>query len=132
MNIRLFLNKTGIIYGDDNKRIECDQDGILTIGNTDILVKANEENVLPLLSYGATGDFAATYKTAEETYKLGKVEVRHGRIISPPSHVIQVMELTSRVEVAEAEIARMNEKVEHLSHLFDTNALNFIIKGDEL
>ena len=33
---KLFNNKKGLIYGNDVKRIECDREGVLKIGDTDI------------------------------------------------------------------------------------------------
>jgi hypothetical protein len=128
MNIQLFINKQGIVYGHDNKRIYCDREGVLKIGSTNITVNAYEDNVLPLLFYGATGDYEATFVTNDATYDLGKVTLRNGRILPPPATDVKIMDLTCRADKVERERDEMKEKIEELSHIFDTNSLNFIIK----
>lgn len=131
MKIQVFLNKRGLIYGADTKRITADEEGILTIGNTDIVVMPCEECVLPQLFYGASGVYDATFKTTKgEVYHLDKVSVRNGRILPPPSTAVEIAELICRADKAEAERGRINERIEELSNIFDTNSLNFLIKGD--
>ena len=133
MNIQLFLNHKGLIYGGDDKRIKCTKTGTLKIGSTVIDVKANEDCVMPLLFYGVSGEFDATFTTVKgEVYNLEKVAVRSGRILSPPSTVVQLMELTYRADEAEKEREAMGRRLEELSNIFDTNSLNFIIKGENV
>lgn len=131
MKIQVFLNKKGLIYGEDTKRITSDMDGTLIIGDTEIIVKSNENCVLPLLFYGASGRYDATFKnTKGEVYSLDKVTLRNGRIIPAPSSEVKIAELTYRADKAEKERDELNEKIEDLSKIFDTNSLNFIIGGN--
>lgn len=133
MNIQLYLNHKGLIYGGDAKRICCEKQGILTIGENEIAVSANEDCVMPLLFYGASGDYDATFKTAKgEVYNLEKVAVRKGRILSPPSTAVKLMELHCRADSAEKERDAMKKDIEDLRNIFDTNSLNFIIKGENV
>ena len=131
MNIQVFLNGKGLIHGEDAKRISAEYDGVLTIGNAEIEVKANEECILPNLFYSASGHYDASFKTAEgKIYDLGKVTVRKGRILSPPSTEVRLAELNCRADLAEKERDDLRLRTEELSKIFDTNSLNFLIKGD--
>ena len=133
MNIQLFLNKKGLIWGGDNKRIACERTGVLKIGSAEISVSANKECIMPLLFYGATGDYDATFTTDKgEVYTLEKVAVRSGRILPPPSTAVELMELRCRADKAERERDELAKRVEELSHIFDTNSLNFIIGGKKI
>ena len=132
MKIQLFLNKTGLIYGDNAKRIKCDVGGVVDIGGTQIVVEANHNNVLPTLFYGATGIYDATFTTTDgEVYNLGRVEVRNGRISSPPPTAVEFMRVNVRADEAEKERNEMKRDIRILSKIFDTNSLNFIIGGQE-
>ena len=132
MNIQLFLNKKGLIYGGDNKRIYCESPGILKIGGFEITVSGND-CIMPQLFYGASGDYEATYTTNEgEVYRLEKVAVRNGRILPPPSSALELMDLRIRADEAEKERERINARIEDLSNIFDTNSLNFIIGGKNI
>jgi hypothetical protein len=133
MNIQLFLNKKGLIYGGDNKRICCDRAGVLKIGGTEIAVTNNIDCIMPQLFYGASGDYEATYTTHDgEVYRLEKVAVRNGRVLPPPSTAVELMELHCREDKAELERAEIKERLEELSNIFDTNSLNFIIGGNNI
>jgi hypothetical protein len=122
MKITTFRNMKGVIHGPDPKRIGCDQAGTLKIGNTVIAISPGEDAIMPLLFNGCTGDYDATFTTqAGVVYQLEKVEVRDGRIKPPSPVTVELMELRLRTDRAE-------EKIEELSHLFDTDSLNFIIK----
>lgn len=127
MNIQLFINKQGIVYGNDNKRIYCDREGVLVIGSTKVQVNVNADNVMPLLFYGASGDYEAKFVTNDATYDLGKVTLCSGRIVPPSPEEVKIMDLTCRADQAERERDEMREKIEELSNIFDTNSLNFII-----
>ena len=129
MNIQLFLNKKGLIYGGDNKRIACDRAGVLKIGGAEIAVTNDIDCIMPQLFYGASGDYEATYTTKDgEVYKLEKVAVRSGRILPPPSSAVELMELHCRADKAERERDELRAQVEELGKIFDTNSLNFLIK----
>lgn len=128
MNIQLFLNKKGLIWGGDNKRIGCERAGVLRIGGSEIAVSGTD-CVMPLLFYGASGDFEASYATSDgEVYKLEKVAVRSGRILPPPSSAVEIMELHVRADCAEKERVTMKADIEDLRNIFDTDSLNFLIK----
>lgn len=120
MKITIFNNKKGLVHGPDPKRIICDRSGVLKIGSTEVTV-STEESIMPMLFYGATGNYPATFTTREgEVYELEKVAVKNGWLQPPPPTAVELMELRYRTDRAE-------EKIEELSNIFDTNALNFII-----
>jgi hypothetical protein len=128
MKIQTFRNMKGLIHGRDPKRIDCDRDGVLKIGTTEIIVSQGGDTVLPVLFHGSTGDYVATF-TDEfgNTYDLGKVEVRNGRI-NPPSPIdVELMDLRSKADILEAENEVLKQKIEFLENIFDTNSLNFLI-----
>lgn len=121
MRIQTFKNKKGLIHGPDPKRISGETDGILRIGSAEITVKANAESVMPMLFYGATGIYPATFTTKYgEKNDLGKVTVRNGWVQPPDDTAVELMELRVRADEAEAKIAE-------LEGIFDTNSLNFLI-----
>lgn len=121
MKIQTFKNMKGLVYGANPKRIECDREGVLKIGGTEISVSSAEE-VMPLLFNGCSGDYNATFTDSEgKTFELGTVTVKGGRIIPPPATSVELMELRCRMEAAE-------DAIHMLSNIFDTNSLNFIIK----
>lgn len=128
MNIQTFLNGKGLIHGRDPKRIDCDRDGILKIGATEISVQHGGDSILPALFNGATGDYAATFTDAEgNTYDLGKIEVRNGRINPPHPIAVELMEIRCRADILEEENKELRQKIDELSRIFDTNSLNFLI-----
>jgi hypothetical protein len=131
MNIQLFLNKKGLIYGDDPKRITCDSEGLLKIGNAEIEVTPHKECIMPTLFYGASGRFGATYLTNGELYELGEVVVRKGRIEPPSPQTVEIMVLQCRADKAEKERDQLKADVEELRNIFDTNSLNFLIGQGE-
>ena len=127
MNIQLFRNKTGLIYGGDNKRIRCNEVGVLKIGDCQINV-SDEDCVMPLIFYGASGDYDATYITGGNTYTLERVSVRNGRILPPSSERVELMELHVRADTADKERDDIKADIDKLKKIFDTDSLNFLIK----
>jgi hypothetical protein len=122
MKITLFNNMKGLIHGSDPKRIRCDARGVLRIGKTEVNIIPTADSIMPLLFYGCTGNYEATFTTSTgEMYNLETVEVRGGWIQPPPATTVELMELRCRADAAE-------EKIRELSGIFDTNSLNFIIK----
>ena len=129
MRIQTFKNMKGIIHGSDPKRIGCEKSGVLKIGNTEINISHEEDAVMPSLFHGATGDYNATFTDSEgAVYTLEKVAVRGGRIAPPSPTDVEIMELHCRADIAEAERDALRERVYELEHIFDTDALNFLIK----
>lgn len=128
MKITTFNNGKGLIHGNDTKRIGCDKDGVLRIGNTEISVSSNGDSILPLLINGGTGNYDATFTDiCGRVYHLEKVAIRGGRI-APPSNVsMELMELRCRADSAEQECERLREEIRNLQNIFDTNSLNFLI-----
>ena len=122
MRVQLFNNKTGLIHGNDPKRIGCDASGILKIGATEVCIVAGEDAVMPTLLHGGTGRLEATFTDIlGSIYRLDTVTVRGGRIEAPPPVKVELMELRIRADEAE-------ERLRVLEGIFDTNALNFLIK----
>ena len=129
MKIQTFRNMKGLIYGADPRRISCDKEGVLKIGGTEIVISAGNDEIMPLLFYGATGDYDATFTDTEgKIYTLEKVAVRGGRIAAPPPIAVELMDLRVRADAAEAECETLSAKIYELSNIFDTNSLNFLIK----
>ncbi len=129
MKIQTFSNMKGLIHGRDPKRIGCDKEGVLKIGSTEINISPDAEAVMPMLFHGATGDYDATFTDDKGTvYTLEKVAVRGGRILPPSPTAVEIMELHCRADKAEAERDALQARVYELEHIFDTNALNFLIK----
>jgi hypothetical protein len=131
VKIQLFKNDKGIIYGSDPKRISCDIGGVLRIGSAKIEVKPDTENIFPLLFNGGTGKYKATFTSEIGTvYEIAEVTVKGGRVLPPSQTAIEFMELRCRVEYLEDRCAKMEEDIIRLNGIFDTNSLNFIIKGE--
>ena len=129
MKIQTFRNMKGIIHGNDPKRIGCDRSGYLKIGNTEIKISAEEDAIMPLLFHGATGDYDATFTDeGGAVYTLEKVAVRSGRIEPPSETALELMDLRCRADEAEAERDAMKEDIKVLEKIFDTDALNFLIR----
>lgn len=126
MRITLFKNGKGLIHGDDPKRIGCDLEGVLKIGNTEVTVSGT--SIMPLLFHGVTGDYKATFTSGDEVWELEKVAVRSGWITPPSQTTLELMELRCRAELAEAKVDLLEGKIRELSEIFDTNSLNFLIK----
>ncbi len=122
MKITLLKNMKGVIHGSDPKRIECERQGVLKIGKTEVNIIPSEMAIMPMLFNGASGDYESTFTAITgEVYHLEKAAVRGGWIQPPPPTTVELMELRCRADAAEA-------KIEELSNIFDTNSLNFIIK----
>ena len=129
MKISIFQNDKGLIYGSDPKRITSDISGVLKIGRTNIEVKAGEDNILPLLFNGSTGEYKAIFiSEIGNTYELANVTVKGGRILPPSQTAVELMELRCRTEALESKCAKMSEEICQLRNIFDTNSLNFLIK----
>lgn len=129
MQIQTFRNMKGLIHGSDPKRIGCEKSGVLKIGTTEISISAKEDSIMPLLFHGTSADYKATFTDmGGATYDLGKVEVRNGRINPPDPTAVEIMELRLTSESLEAENEALRREIEELRGIFDTNALNFLIK----
>lgn len=131
MKITTFKNKKGLIHGTKYNRITCETAGILKVGNTEIEVNPTEASVLPVLFYGGTGHYEASFTDVDgNTYDLGEVTIRGGRIASPSPTEVELMELRCRVDIAETEREELRAEIQVLKNIFDTNSLNFLIKGE--
>lgn len=128
MKITIFKNMKGLIHGSDPKRIGCDKEGVLKIGNTEVTISPGADSIMPTLFHGATGDYEATFTDSHgKVYRLDKVAVRGGRIAPPPPTAVEIMELRCRADAAEDECEALREKIRELENIFDTNSLNFLI-----
>ena len=131
MRIQLFDNGKGLIYGTDAMRIGCDIEGSLKIGLADIKVSAEAESVMPILFNGASGTHNATFiSNGGDVYELEKVTIKRGRIVPPDKTAVDIMEVRCMNEALNKRCDSMQKQIEILSHIFDTNSLNFIIKGE--
>ena len=129
MKITTFKNMKGLIHGKDPRRIGSDVDGILKIGTTEISISSASESIMPLLFYGATGDYEATFTDSNgRVFTLNKVAVRSGWIAPPSPTDVELMELRCRADALEDKCEALSEENERLSNIFDTNSLNFLIK----
>ena len=129
MKIQTFKNMKGLIHGNDPKRIGCDKEGVLKIGNTEVPVSPGVDSIMPTLFHGGTGDYEATFTDKNgKVYELDKVAVRGGRIAPPPPTAVEIMELRCRADAAEEECEALRAKIRELESIFDTNSLNFLIK----
>lgn len=129
MTVTTFKNMKGLIHGKDPKRIDCAVDGVLKIGTTEISVSPTGESILPLLFHGASGDYEATFTDKDgKVYHLAKVAVRGGRIAPPPPTDVEIMELRCRADELQDLCDALEKENERLSKIFDTDALNFLIK----
>ena len=127
MIIQLFKNRKGLIYGDDEHRIDCKLAGVLKIGITAINVSPGADTILPSL---ANGEYKAIFTTTDgDVYELERVSVRRGRVVQPSKETLEIMELRSRLDEVESACDALNEKVRELSNIFDTNSLNFLINN---
>jgi len=127
MKITLFKNGKGLIHGSNAKRVSSDTGGTLKIGANEMDVKPGE-NIMPLLSHGATADYNAMFTDCEgKAYNLGTVAVRSGRISPPSATAVEIMELRCKTEILEAENESLHNEIEELRNIFDTNSLNFLI-----
>ena len=133
MKIQIFKNDKGLIHGSDPKRITCNIGGVLKIGTATIEVKADTDNIFPLLFNGGTGKYKAAFTSdAGIVYELTEVTVKGGRVLPPSSVDVEFMELRCRAEALETECAEMREEITQLKNIFDTNSLNFLINEGEI
>jgi hypothetical protein len=129
MTITTFKNMKGLIHGKDPKRIESAVEGVLKIGTTEINVSTTGDSIMPNLFHGATGDYGATFTDKNgRVYTLAKVAVRGGRIAPPPPTDVEIMELRCRADELQDLCDALEKENERLSKIFDTDALNFLIK----
>ena len=132
MRLQIFKNDKGIIYGTDPKRITCDIGGVLKIGSAKIEIEAGQENIFPLLFNGSTGKYKASFTSeAGCVYDIAEVTVKGGRVLPPSQVALEFMELRCRIEALEDTCDEQEKELERLNNIFDTNSLNFIIKGEE-
>lgn len=128
MTITLLRDGTAVIHGNDAKRITCTTPGELTIGKTKIAV-SSDSDTLPVLINGLTGIYSATYVTEMgKKYELPRVEIKGGKIAPLTGEQKEIVALRVRADQAEAERDALRQECNELRNIFDTNALNFLIK----
>ena len=129
MKIQTFKNGTGLIYGADSKRIGCDVAGTLKIGATEVSILPESNAIMPLLFNGCSGVYDAIFiDKAGNKYVLSEVAVRKGRISPPPDIAVDFMEIRCRMDAVEEKCDKVLSEIQRLDNIFDTNALNFLIK----
>lgn len=129
MKIQTFDNGKGLIHGTDSKRIGCDKEGVLKIGTVEVNISTDTDSIMPPLFNGCSGSYNATFTDkAGITYDLARVEIKDGRITPPHPMAVELMELRCRIEAIEKICVIMDGQIDELSHIFDTDALNFLIK----
>ena len=131
MRIQLFKNGKGLIHGDDSKRIGCGIEGTLRIGTAEVNIAPNKEIIMPLLFNGSSGTYAATFTSVIGcVYQLERVTIKGGRIVPPSQTSVELMELRCRADALEDRCNCLETEVRELKNIFDTNSLNFLIKGE--
>ncbi len=129
MRIMTFKNNKGLIHGTDAKRIGCDIGGTLKIGSAEIAIFPEAETIMPVLFNGCTGEYKASFiSDLGHIYELDNVSIQGGRIVPPPRLNTELAELRHRVDTFEDECEYLREQIRILSNIFDTDALNFLIK----
>lgn len=129
MKLHLFSNKKCVIFGHDSTRLECEREGTLRIGATNIKVAPGEPISLPSI---ADGTYKPCFTDSDGTVYEGYVTVvRNGRITSPPKEALELFDLRCRYEELQTKMAEkfaiLDKEIEDLKSVFDTNSLNFII-----
>lgn len=128
MIISLLRDGTAVIHGTDAKRISCATPGVLTIGKAKITV-APEGDVLPSLINGLTGIYSGCYVTDYgKRYELPHIEIKGGKIAPLTPEQKEIVALRIRADEAEAERDALRKDCDDLRNMFDTNALNFLIR----
>jgi hypothetical protein len=128
MIITTFKNMKGLIHGPDPKRISCNKPGVLKIGKVEVSIPDGTDAVMPMLFYGCSGSYPATFTTANgRVYNLDKVSVKGGWIQPPRESALELMDLRCRLDSAEEEREALREEIRRLDSKFDTNSLNFLI-----
>ena len=129
MRIELFKNNKGLIHGPDPKRLTCDVGGVLKIGTVEIPITMDVEAIVPVLFNGCTGVYNASFTSSlGNVYELERVAIKGGRIIPPSQQAVDLMEMRCRLDSLEDECKALREENIRLSNIFDTDALNFLIK----
>ena len=129
MKIALFKNKKGLIHGSDPKRLECDVGGVLRIGTVEIPITMDAEAIVPTLFNGCTGVYNASFTSSlGNVYELERVAIKGGRIVPPSQQSVELMEMRCRLDSLEDECKSLRKENIRLAKIFDTNALNFLIK----
>ena len=129
MRIELFKNNKGLIHGSDPMRVCCDVGGTLKIGSAEIPVAIDVEAIVPVLFNGCTGVYPATFTSAlGNVYELEKVSIKGGRIVPPSPLSVELMELRSKIDALEDRCSMLEAENRRLANIFDTDALNFLIK----
>lgn len=132
MVIQIFNNKKGLIHGSDPCRIGCDRDGVLKIGTTEVSISHEGESVMPVLMNGSNGAYRASFTDQNgNVYELERVIIKRGRIVPPAEVTVELMELRCEVETLEKRCDSLQGQIEILSHIFDTDSLNFLINKGE-
>lgn len=130
MELKLFLDKTAAMCGENPKRIVCSEEGVLHIGNDTVSI-STKGSVFPELFHGASGNYEARFVTKGETYSLGKVMVRNGRIAPLSKLETELIMLRLRADIADRDREEMKKEIKYLRGIFNTNSLNFLIKGEK-
>lgn len=132
MIIQLFNNKKGLIHGSDPCRIGCEREGVLRIGSTEVNISPEGEAVMPVLKNGCDGSYRAFFTDQNgDVYELDRLTIRRGRIVSPTRETTELMALRCELELLEKRCDSLEKQIEILSHIFDTNSLNFLINKGE-
>lgn len=129
MRVELFKNNKGLIHGSDPKRLTCDVGGVLKIGTVEILITMDAEAIVPTLFNGCTGVYNASFTSSlGNVYELERVAIKGGRIVPPSQQAVENMELRCRCDALEDRCSMLEAENRRLANIFDTDALNFLIK----
>jgi hypothetical protein len=87
------------------------------------------EAIVPVLFNGCTGVYNATFTSSlGNVYELERVAIKGGRIVPPSQQAVDLMEMRCRLDSLEDECKALREENIRLANIFDTDALNFLIK----
>lgn len=132
MVIQLFNNKKGLVHGSDPCRIGCEREGVLRIGSTEVNISTEGESVMPILKNGCDGSYRAFFTDQNgDVYELDRLIIRRGRIVPPTRETVELMELRCGLEALIEKCNSLQAQIEILSHIFDTDSLNFLINKGE-
>lgn len=124
MTLHLFRDKTAVIIGIANDKIESSISGTLSIGTKTVAVTAGKNISLPHMG---DGSFAINFTADDGTaYHGGFISAAGGRLLPQKNLTPRECALVHRIDKLEELYEDMAAKYDELYNKYNTNALNFI------